>query len=70
MREMRHPEREMLGRTVRRVWIEWAREQPTPKESWIVPWEGLSEPDKEVDRRIGETLFQMGLEANAYPAKP
>ena len=53
-------EREALGRRVREVWVEWAREHPNPKPSWLVPWEGLSEPDKEVDRRIGEVLYAMG----------
>lgn len=48
--------REELGRLVREVWIEWAKEQPNPKPSWLVPWEDLSEPDREVDRRIGERL--------------
>lgn len=51
--------RERLGKLVREVWIAWAKEQPTPKESWLKPWEGLSEPDKEVDRRIGETLYNL-----------
>lgn len=49
-------DRESLGMRVREVWIKWAMEQPTPKSSWLTPWEQLSEPDKEVDRRIGETL--------------
>ena len=49
-------DRETLGRIVRKVWIDWAKEQPSPKDSWLVPWEGLAEPDKEVDRRIGETI--------------
>lgn len=48
--------RERYGRLVRETWIGWAREQPNPKPSWLVPWEGLSEPDREVDRRIGEAL--------------
>jgi hypothetical protein len=47
---------EAMGRLVRKVWIEWAREQPNPKPSWLVEWEGLSEPDKEVDCRIGEAV--------------
>jgi hypothetical protein len=55
--------REQLGMRVREVWIEWAKEQPAPKPSWLVPWEGLSEPDKEVDRRIGERLT-WGLRAH------
>lgn len=53
-------DRERLGRIVRDVWIEWAKEQPAPKPSWLVPWEGLSEPDREVDRRIGERLAREG----------
>jgi len=52
----RSPNREELGKLVRAVWIGWAKEQPNPKPSWLKPWEELSEPDREVDRRIGETL--------------
>ena len=48
--------RETLGKLVRQVWIEWAKEQPNPKASWLVPWERLSESDREVDRRIGENV--------------
>lgn len=55
--------REVLGRLVREVWIEWAQQQPAPKPSWLVPWEGLSEPDREVDRRIGEVVASH---ASAY----
>jgi hypothetical protein len=49
--------RERLGMRVREVWIHWAKEQPNPKPSWLVPWEALSEPDKEVDRRIGTAIW-------------
>lgn len=56
-------DREELGRVVREVWMEWAREQPDPKPSWLTPWDGLSEPDREVDRRIGEALFNEGWAA-------
>lgn len=52
--------REALGEIVRGVWIQWAKEQPSLKPSWLVPWEGLSEPDKEVDRRIGVALATVG----------
>jgi hypothetical protein len=38
---------------VRDEWIAWAREQPNPKPSWLTPWEELTEPEREVDRRIG-----------------
>jgi hypothetical protein len=56
-------DREKLGRAVRAVWMAWAREQPNPKPSWLVPWEELSEPDKEVDRRIGEAIARVALDA-------
>ncbi len=57
-------DREALGRAVREVWIAWANEQPDPKKlSWLVPWDQLCERDKEVDRRIGETVYRMGVEA-------
>lgn len=52
-------DRELLGMIVRDVWITWAQEQPVVKPSWLVPWDQLSEPDKEVDRRIGERLTLM-----------
>lgn len=55
--------RDWLGREVRRVWIEWAREQTNPKPSWLMPWEELVETDREVDRRIGEVLFAYGARA-------
>lgn len=48
--------RDALGRVVRRAWIVWALEQPDPKTSWLVPFDLLSEPDKEVDRRIGAAV--------------
>jgi hypothetical protein len=47
---------ESLGRLVREVWIAWACEQPAPKLSWLASWEQLSEPDREVDRRIGTAV--------------
>ncbi len=62
--------RELVGKRVRSVWIQWAREQPNPKPSWLVPWDRLSEPDKEVDRRIGEELFEMGVKHAASRNAP
>lgn len=52
---------EELGKLVREVWIEWAQKQPNCKDSWLVRWDGLSEPDKEVDRLIGSRLFAKGF---------
>jgi hypothetical protein len=55
-------ERERLGRLVRELWVSWAEKQPNPKPSWLVPFDDLSEQDKEADRVIGYGLF---LEFNA-----
>lgn len=49
--------RDHLGRIVREAWIAWAKEQPDPKPSWLVPYDELSEADKEADRRIGEAVW-------------
>lgn len=62
-RTLTAPERDDLGRIVRDEWMAWAREQPNPKPSWLVEWDRLSEPDREVDRRIGERLFAAGRSA-------
>lgn len=52
---------EFLGKVVRDVWMDFAREQENPKASWLVPWEDLDEPMKDVDRRIGVTLVRLAL---------
>lgn len=53
--EARYAElRDALGRVVREEWVAWAREQPDPKPSWLVPYDELPEGMKEADRRIGE----------------
>jgi len=54
-------DREELGRLVRETWVAWAKEQPTPKSHWLVPWEELDEPLREVDRRIGEAVAARTL---------
>lgn len=48
--------REDGGKLVRQAWIYWAQQQPDPKPSWLVPWEELSESDKEADRQIWEVV--------------
>lgn len=53
--------REHLGEIVRLAWIEWAQEQPNPKPSWLIPYQELSEPDKEANRRIGESIANFVL---------
>jgi len=72
--------RDELGRLVRSVWINWAAEQPDVAEhpNWMKPYDGpggIDERDREVDRRIGETLFaaarlgyQRASEAREYVA--
>lgn len=52
--------RELVGRMVRQVWVQWASEQPDPKPSWLLPWEALDDGQREVDMRIGEKLFEAG----------
>lgn len=52
--------RDVLGRRVREAWVDWAKRQPSPKPSWLVPYDELSEPDKEADRQIGEALVSFG----------
>lgn len=42
------------GRVVREAWVRWALTQPNPKPSWLVPYDELSEADKEADRQIFE----------------
>ena len=51
------PTRDQLGEMVRIAWVKWARTQPDPKPTWLVPYAELSEPDKEADRQIGEALL-------------
>lgn len=53
--------RDKLGRRVREVWIAWAERQPNPKPSWLVPYDDLSEADKEADRCIGSALWGDGF---------
>ena len=62
MAEMTPEERDFWGGLVRMVWIEWAKEQPQTKPSWLVPYKELPEPLKEVDRRIAEKVREV-----AYP---
>lgn len=49
--------RDEQGRRVREVWIEWAKRQPSPKPAWLVPYDELSEADKEADRCIGAAIW-------------
>lgn len=55
-------DREQLGREVRNVWVEFAKEQRDPKPSHLIGWDELDEANKEVDRRIGEHIARLVLE--------
>lgn len=55
--------RELLGKKVRRIWIDWANEQADPKPSWLVPWERLSDRYRDVDIRIGVELYLSGRDS-------
>lgn len=61
--------RELLGRIVRNTWVEWARDQPDPKPSWLLPWDELDDGRKEADMRIGLTLFEYGKRAGTEIGK-
>lgn len=59
--------RDDLGRHVRDAWIRWAKSQPEPKASWLVPYDELPERDKEADRQIGEAvalLTKLAIDAH------
>jgi hypothetical protein len=58
-------DRDTLGRMVREAWVRWAQTQPTPKPSWLLPYDELAEPDKEADRQIGEAVARWTLIADA-----
>lgn len=51
--------REDLGREVRRVWVEWAKEQPNPKAHWLDDYDSTTPEQREVDCRIGEAVAKL-----------
>ena len=51
--------RDYLGLVVRRAWITWATQQPNPKSDLLIPYDLLSEADKEGDRQIGEAVASV-----------
>ena len=59
------PRREDLGRQVRNIWVAWAELEPNAKPSWLIPWDGLDEAQREVDMRIGAELWLAGYAAMA-----
>lgn len=63
--------RELLGRKVRLIWLEWAARQPDAGEhpSWLLPWEKLTPREREVDMLIAEHLYETGFNAAVRRAR-
>lgn len=58
--------RDRVGRAVREAWVLCKREDVANgipvKDDHLIPWDGLPEREKEVDRRIGETVVDLVLD--------
>jgi hypothetical protein len=64
------PSRDELGSIVREIWTDHVREtDPHPPPHHLSPFDELLEPDKEVDRRIGERPWAMGLASAALASR-
>lgn len=61
-------DRDTVGRMVREAWVRWAETQPSPKPSWLAPYDELNEADKEADRQIGEAVARWTLVFDAARA--
>lgn len=51
------PDPDILGQIVREAWVKWAKNQPDPKPSHLLPYADISEEDREADRQIGMAVF-------------
>lgn len=51
--------REARGRLVREAWVAWAKQHPSPKPYWLVPWDEMGPYDQEADRRIGDAFMRL-----------
>jgi len=59
-----------LGRIVRDAWVAWAKRQPDPKPSWLIPWDECDEQTKDADRWIGiHVAAYLGSPAHDKPAE-
>lgn len=61
-------DREVLGRMAREAWVRWAQTQPSPKDSWLIPYDSLNEAEKEAHRQVGEHLARWTLVGDAARA--
>lgn len=55
------------GMGVRYAWANWAKTQPNPKPSHLLPWEQLGGADKEADIAIAYCLLVAVLDAIKTP---
>ena len=53
--------REALGRMARESWVRWALTQPNMKESWVIPFDFLSEEGKESYCKMAEDVARWTL---------
>ncbi len=50
---------ELWAEQIRVAWVDWARTQPNPKPSWLVPWAELDAQSKDADRAIARRLLAL-----------
>lgn len=55
-------DRNVLGRLVRAVWVEYCKEIGDSNPAHLMPYDLLNETDKEADRRIGEAVMVYVLD--------
>jgi hypothetical protein len=53
--------RDQVGRVVQEEWAACAREMKNPPAAWLRGWDEVSEPMKEIDRRIGVAVMRATL---------
>jgi hypothetical protein len=58
------------GRIAREARVRWARKQPDPKPAWLVPYDELSEADKDADRMIGCAVAARASRATHAELEP
>lgn len=50
---------ETWAEAIREAWVAWAKGQPNPKPSWLVPWDKCDEQTKDADRYIARYLLAL-----------
>lgn len=54
---------ERVAEQIRVAWCEWARTQPNPKPSWLVPWAELDEQSRDADRHLARYALALAERA-------